>query len=236
MRIAAPDEQADPDGDLPDREDRARRWPPAPARPSAARSSDPASASAGLAPGNSLSAPNQKNTIAERDPQEQQAVLGHPAVIRRSVRSNRFSMMRVHRVELLCTRSVVARRRRGDGAAASGRPTRSRACDARRTRRGPRAIGGSSGGRHGLGKQPLPDDVRAFGGGARAVGLPGLEVAPVRHQRPVERGLVALERVGRAEEVAAGPDLGDRVEAEAGLVDRRAAGAPPRASGGSRRR
>ena len=54
----------------------------------------------------------------------------------------------------------------------------------------------------------------------RPVRLPRLEVAPVRDERPVERGLVALEGVGRPEEVAAGPDVGDRLEAEAGLVDR----------------
>ena len=70
-----------------------------------------------------------------------------------------------------------------------------------------------------LGEELLPDPVGPFRGGPRAVRLPRLEVAPVGQERPVERRLVALERVGRAEEVAARPDLGDRVDAQRRLVD-----------------
>ena len=47
-----------------------------------------------------------------------------------------------------------------------------------------------------LGQEGLPDPVGSLGGGPRAVLVPGLEVAPVRDEWPVEGGLVALERVG----------------------------------------
>ena len=62
--------------------------------------------------------------------------------------------------------------------------------------------------------------VRPLGRGPRAILLPRLEVAPVREDRLVERGLVPRERVRRAEEVAARADLGDRVEPELVVVDR----------------
>ena len=54
-----------------------------------------------------------------------------------------------------------------------------------------------------LGEELLPDAVRPLRGGPRAVLLPRLEVPPVGQERLVERGLVARERVRRAEEVPA---------------------------------
>src|SRR5918993_4803219 len=70
------------------------------------------------------------------------------------------------------------------------------------------------------GDQLLVDPV----GVARGVGGPGLapalEVAPVRDQRRIERGPVALLRVGAAEEMPAGPDLADGVQRQGVLVDR----------------
>src|SRR5262245_28354977 len=55
----------------------------------------------------------------------------------------------------------------------------------------------------GLRKELLPDAVRPLRGRVGAVLLPRLEVPPVRDQRPIEGCLVALEGVGRGEEVAA---------------------------------
>src|SRR5262249_19610383 len=60
-------------------------------------------------------------------------------------------------------------------------------------------------------QQFLPDDGSALGGVARAGIGPVLEVRPVRQQRPVERRLVARQRVCRAEEVSAGGDALDRL-------------------------
>ena len=58
----------------------------------------------------------------------------------------------------------------------------------------------------------LPDRGGALGGVLGAGDLPAFVGAPVGQQRPVERRLVALQRMRGAEEMAAGRDLGDGVE------------------------
>src|SRR5664279_5704313 len=70
------------------------------------------------------------------------------------------------------------------------------------------------------GQEPFPDAVGPLRRGSGAIVVPGLEVAPVGDQRPVEGRLVALEGVGRPEEVAAGAHVDHRLEAQLGLVDR----------------
>ena len=59
----------------------------------------------------------------------------------------------------------------------------------------------------------------AFGGVDRSGVAPVFEVAPVRQQRRVERGLEAVERVGGSEEVPAMPDIGDRVQPQRRLAE-----------------
>jgi predicted DNA repair protein MutK len=62
-------------------------------------------------------------------------------------------------------------------------------------------------------RQRLPGDLAgAVGRVQGAVLLPGVVVAPVRHQGRVEGRLVAGQRVGRGEEVAARPDIADGAE------------------------
>src|SRR5436190_5228006 len=64
-----------------------------------------------------------------------------------------------------------------------------------------------------------PDLTRPLGRVATALRLPSLEVLGRGEQRPVEAGAEALQRVRRAEEVAAVADLLVGVVGQAGLVD-----------------
>src|SRR5262245_9940231 len=57
----------------------------------------------------------------------------------------------------------------------------------------------------------LPDRIGAPRRGLGAALAPGLVIVPDRQERSVERRLVALERMRRAEMVAGRPDLADRL-------------------------
>ena len=217
----ATEEQAHTDGHLPDGQDRQRdRGGMTPSVSAsivrAARSS------AGSTPGNSLSAPNQKNTMPRAKRRRVRPWSAIHSVMRRSSRSNQ-------RGGLDHQRSLYhgwgPRPRAADLALAPRHERVERLRDGRVQRR-----------RHRLGQEPLPDAVRPLGRGVRAVRLPRLEVPPVGHHRLVERGLEALERVGRAEEVAARPDVDHRVEPERGLVDDHRLEDLARSSAGSRHR
>src|SRR5581483_1867627 len=68
-------------------------------------------------------------------------------------------------------------------------------------------------------EQLLPDRVGAFGPGLRAAVLPVLEIAPVAQHRLVEGALEPGQGVAGAEEMPAGADFADGVQAKAVLVD-----------------
>ena len=180
----------------------------------------------GWRPGTSLRAPNHRKTIAERDPQERQPVLRHPSGDPPVDAVEPARRRRDHRRDLLMFVRPRCSTQRRRAAAASGR-RRSRACAARRTRRAPRRPAGPA-----AAGPPPPGAAsrrRSPAPSRSASHRPATSRSCASPRPSAGRTRVSYRSsvCARAEEVPARPDVGDRVEAEAGLVDGRAAAGPP---------